>query len=222
MTTTAATGASNSAILDSLTGSSSAKASEGSQDRFLKLLVTQMQNQDPLNPMDNAQVTSQIAQINTVTGIDKLNTSVTSLGDRLVGAQSMQASAMIGRHVQIAGKTIEYDGTAVPLTFDLDARAVSVTVSVLDKGGQTLFTKELSNTEAGHIDLPWDGSLDNGGKAGPGNYVLKVEALDAKQAAVKATTYSYARVDSVSLDNGVTVNTKALGAIAVDDVKAII
>ena len=66
MTTTAATGASNSAILDSLTGSSSAKASEGSQDRFLKLLVPQMPNQYPPTPMANAKVSRQITTIHTV------------------------------------------------------------------------------------------------------------------------------------------------------------
>ena len=85
------TGASNAAGTQSAT----AAANEAS-DRFLKLLVTQMQNQDPLNPMDNAQVTSQMAQINTVTGIDKLNNTVAGLGGSLARCRCCKARAWWG------------------------------------------------------------------------------------------------------------------------------
>lgn len=198
--------------------------SEGAQDRFLKLLVTQMQNQDPLNPMENAEVTSQIAQINTVTGIDKLNTSVTSMSDRLANAQSIQATSMIGRHVLAAGTQVEFDGTSAPLTFDLPERAATVNVTVVDDKGGTLFTEELRGQASGRHVVAWDGTLkDSTQKAAAGVYTLRVEAVDAKGTRLNTTTYGYARVGSVTLENGgVTVNTKALGAIAVDSVDAII
>ncbi len=198
--------------------------SEGAQDRFLKLLVTQMQNQDPLNPMENAEVTSQIAQINTVTGIDKLNTSVTSMSDRLANAQSIQATSMIGRHVLAAGNKVEFDGTSAPLTYDLPERAKSVKVSVVDDKGATLFTDEKLGVASGRQVVTWDGTLDKGTeKAAAGVYTIRVEALDAKGTRINTTTYGFARVGSVTLDNGgVTVNTKALGALAVDRVDAII
>src|SRR3954451_24813425 len=83
-------------------------------DRFLKLLVAQMQNQDPLNPMDNAQVTSQMAQINTVTGIDKLNTSVQGLSGQFVQMQALQGAALVGHDVIVPGNKIAVaDGVAV-------------------------------------------------------------------------------------------------------------
>lgn len=197
---------------------------EGAQDRFLKLLVTQMQNQDPLNPMENAQVTSQIAQINTVTGIDKLNTSVTSMSDRLANAQSIQASSMIGRHVLAAGNKVEFDGTSAPLTFDLPVRAASVNVSVVDEKGATLYSQDLRATDSGRQVVTWDGTLKGSTeKAAAGVYTFRIEALDAKGTTMDTTTYGYARVGSVTLENGgVTVNTRALGAIAVDKVDAII
>src|SRR5438045_7853032 len=81
----------------------------GSSDRFLKLLVTQLQNQDPLNPMDNAQVTSQMAQINTVTGIDKLNTTVQGLSSQFVQLQAMQGASLVGRDVIVAGNKLRVD-----------------------------------------------------------------------------------------------------------------
>src|SRR5215216_2577416 len=72
-------------------------------DRFLKLLVAQMRNQDPLNPMDNAQVTSQMAQINTVTGIDKLNATVQGLSGQFMQLQALQGASLVGHDVIVAG-----------------------------------------------------------------------------------------------------------------------
>src|SRR5437870_11144228 len=89
-------------------GSSGADA-PGSSDRFLKLLVAQMKNQDPLNPMDNAQVTSQMAQINTVTGIDKLNTTVAGLSSQFMQMQAMQGASLVGHDVIVAGNKLDID-----------------------------------------------------------------------------------------------------------------
>src|SRR3989338_717076 len=88
---------------------STAKASSAAdtQDRFLKLLVTQMKNQDPLNPMDSAQVTSQMAQLSTVTGIDKLNATLQALSDSMIGNQSLQAASMIGHAVLVPGQATD-------------------------------------------------------------------------------------------------------------------
>ncbi len=76
------------------------------QDRFLKLLVTQMKNQDPLNPMDNAQVTSQLAQINTVNGIQQLNATMQGLATSFMSAQSMQSTSLIGHTVLTDGSKL--------------------------------------------------------------------------------------------------------------------
>ena len=76
-------------------------------DRFLKLLVAQMQNQDPLNPMDNAQVTSQMAQINTVNGIEKLNTTVEGLSSQFMQMQALQGASLVGRDVIVPGSQLD-------------------------------------------------------------------------------------------------------------------
>src|SRR3989338_9648727 len=85
------------------TTSTSAKATSEASDRFLKLLVTQMQNQDPLNPMDNAQVTSQMAQISTVTGIEKLNTTMGGVTDGFSQMQLLQGASLVGHQVLVEG-----------------------------------------------------------------------------------------------------------------------
>ena len=93
----------------SVTGSAApAAATSGAdiQDRFLKLLVTQMKNQDPLNPMDNAEITSQLAQISTVNGIQQLNTTMQSLSSSFLSAQSLQSAALIGHTVLTGGNNL--------------------------------------------------------------------------------------------------------------------
>jgi flagellar basal-body rod modification protein FlgD len=87
------------------------KNDAGSEDRFLKLLVAQMKNQDPLNPLDNAQVTSQMAQINTVSGIERLNTTVAGLNSQLVQLQTMQGAALVGHEVTVSGDRLSVAGS---------------------------------------------------------------------------------------------------------------
>src|SRR3954453_5197710 len=91
------------------TPSTAKSAADDVQDRFLKLLVTQMKNQDPLNPMDNAQVTTQLAQLSTVNGIKSLNTPMQSLASSLISAQGMQSAALIGRSVIAEGSGWAYN-----------------------------------------------------------------------------------------------------------------
>ncbi|RAE74048.1 flagellar biosynthesis protein FlgD, partial [Burkholderia multivorans] len=76
------------------------------QATFLKLLVTQLQNQDPTSPVDSSQMTSQLAQINTVSGIAQLNTSLTSLSTQLAAGQQTQAALLIGSNVLAPGDTV--------------------------------------------------------------------------------------------------------------------
>src|SRR3982751_1840811 len=101
--TTSATDAT--AAASSLTASTSdAKATS---ERFLKLLVAQMQNQDPLSPMDNAQVTSQMAQINTVSGIEKLNSTVAALSSQFTQLQAIQGVSLVGHDVVVPGNALQ-------------------------------------------------------------------------------------------------------------------
>ena len=131
------------------------KTTEAS-DRFLKLLVTQMQNQDPLNPMDNAQVTSQMAQINTVTGIDKLNNTVAGLNTSMTSAQLMQGVGMVGRTVLLEGNKLAVDDKRVATGgLELTSDASNVKVEILSSSGATLDTLNLGAAKAGQHGFNW-------------------------------------------------------------------
>jgi flagellar basal-body rod modification protein FlgD len=136
-------------------GTTATSASEQS-DRFLKLLVTQMQNQDPLNPLDNAQVTSQMAQISTVTGIETLNTTVNGLNSQFIQLQAMQAAALVGHDVAIEGDGLRIQDTLGDGGFELSSAAEKVTIEIRSSTDELIDTIEMTGVDAGRHDFQWE------------------------------------------------------------------
>jgi flagellar basal-body rod modification protein FlgD len=145
--------------LNRTTSGSSSVATQnqaGAEDRFLKLLVAQMQNQDPLNPMDNAQVTSQMAQIQSVNGIEKLNRSVEGLGSQFAQMSALQGAALVGRDVIVPGnRLVTNDEDLVQGGFELNGAADSVKIEVLNAGGRVIDTIDLNAQSAGRHGFEW-------------------------------------------------------------------
>lgn len=204
-------------------GSTSTQSSTAAaQDQFMKLLVTQMQNQDPLNPMDNAQVTSQLAQLSTVSGIEKMNATLTSMMSNYQSNQTFQAASMIGHGVMVDGsKTTLSNGSAL-FGVNLAGAADSVNVTVTDANGLPVRTYDLGAQQAGLIPVQWDGTTDSGAAAADGAYTFKVSATSAGQA-VSAQSLSYGQVASVANGSqGVTLNVSGLGTVNMADVLQIL
>lgn len=184
MATAVANPAAGSDFLSKLSApTAAASASTGDMsERFLKLLVTQMQNQDPLNPLDNAQVTTQMAQINTVSGLDKVNQSINamsqSLSEKLGGlslgssldslngtlqtlqgqmlqSQAVQGAALVGRTVLLEGSTLQVNQGQAVGAFDLSGPADRVTVEVLGPAGQLVDTLDLGAQSSGRGGFSW-------------------------------------------------------------------
>jgi len=136
----------------------------GSQDRFLKLLITQIQNQDPLSPMDNAQVTSQIAQINTVSGIQQLNTTVKGLSGQFTQLQALQSANLVGRDVVVPGNVLDIASGVGQGGFELSGPADAVKVEVLSPSGQVVDSMALGALGSGSHSFNWPaGSATNDG-----------------------------------------------------------
>lgn len=139
-----------------------ATSDAASADRFLKLLVAQMQNQDPLAPMDNAQVTSQMAQINTVSGIEKLNATVKGLSNQFVQMQALQGAGLVGHDVVVPGKLLAISDGFAQGGFELSGPADSVKVDVLAASGQVIDTIDLGAQSAGLHSFAWpSGTADD-------------------------------------------------------------
>jgi flagellar basal-body rod modification protein FlgD len=193
---TGATGTSSSA-----TGTSAQNLS----DTFLKLLVAQMNNQDPLNPVDNSQVTSQMAQISTVTGISNLNSTVSQLVSQLQQSQAVQSTQLAGHTVLVPGNSLTLAATSASGSsslaayggFSLAQAADSVSVTVKDSSGATVRTINLGALGTGVQDFSWDGQTDSGSQAAAGSYSYSVTAKAAGKS-VSATAYSAQQVVGVA------------------------
>ena len=225
---TATTNATNSsAVFAALNGSgastaTTASAATASQDRFMKLLVTQLKNQDPLNPMDNAQMTSQMAQISTVSGIDKLNATLQALSASMTPNQTLQAASMIGHGVLVSGNGLNLAAGVGLGGFDLAQPVDSAKVSVYDQTGALVSSIDLGAQPAGVVKWQWDGK-DNAGAAMPnGPYTFKVDASQAGNT-IAATSLQYGVVGSVTQGaQGVELSVGSLQNVALAQVKQIL
>ncbi|TNC98403.1 MAG: flagellar basal-body rod modification protein FlgD [Gallionellaceae bacterium] len=218
-------------MVTSVQGSTSTAASQATsnaaqigatQDRFLKLLVTQMKNQDPLNPMDNAQVTSQMAQLSTVTGIDKLNSTVEALSASMLASQSLSAVSMIGHPVLVAGTQIDLANSQGDAAVELTQPVDNLMVSISDTSGNVVRTLNMGAQQSGLANIQWDGRTDTGSIATDGKYSFSaVSTLGGNKS--DATTLSYGMVNSVAQSQGgVTVNVGQLGEVSLNSIKKIL
>ncbi len=189
-------------------------------DRFLKLLVAQMQNQDPLSPMDNAQVTSQMAQINTVTGIDRLNTSVQGLQSQFMQLQAVQGASLVGHDVIVPGNQLDLDAASGigQGGFELPSPADSVKVEVLSGSGAVVETLNLGAEGAGVHSFDWNASA--AAAAASGALTFRVTATSGG-VAVAATPLMRDHVDAVSANgSNFTLELRNSGSIPYSTVRA--
>jgi Flagellar hook capping protein len=195
--TTAVQDSSNIASIFGQTGSTSPTDSADAQNRFLTLLVAQMQNQDPTNPLSNAEVTTQMAQLSTVQGIDNMNATLQSLASNLTGNQMGQAASLIGHSVLVPGSSLAPTSTGEVMGFDLTGPADTVKLTIQNAAGATVRTLNLGSRDSGVNVLAWDGLDDNGAAVPDGNYSFKIDA-ERGGTAVDNTTLNLGMVNSVS------------------------
>lgn len=230
MTTVSGSGATDAAAAMAMASARNNSLMGDTQDRFLTLLVTQLRNQDPLNPMDNAEVTSQIAQLSTVNGINQLNNTLLALSGQMDVSQSMQAAGLIGKGVLIPGSRVALGShpddpalkEATPFGIDLIAPAENVVVTILDASGQAVRIMELGPMAPGIIDLDWNGTGDGGSPLNDGAYTVQVAAMDANGNAVPAEALTYGQVSSVAYSSsGLRINLGLAGDHSLLDIRKI-
>ena len=210
------------------TGTASAKkkvdenSPEAIQERFMSLLVAQLKNQDPLAPMDNAQVTSQMAQLNTVTGINNLNATMEGMASSINANQTVQATSMLGRAVLTEGNDLTLaDGKAVG-SMQLDQSVDVLNVKVLDAGANVVRTINLGAQSKGTHEFQWDGKSDDGSTLPAGNYKFEIEAKAAgKDASVTPLTLSVVQGVRNAGADGTKLLTSNGGEVSFADIKQV-
>ncbi len=176
-------------------------ASDFSQ--FLTLLTTQLQNQDPLSPLDSNEFTNQLVQFSQVEQSINSNQKLDSLVQLQLSNALSSSLGYVGLDANYVSTEFGFDGaTPVEITTALPAGAKDASMSVVDSSGRTIFTRDIS-LEAGRKDLSWDGSLTGGSqKAAAGTYEIRVDAVDKDGKKIDVTTVVTGRVKGVESQNG--------------------
>lgn len=188
--------------LSPLGGSATAPSSELGKDQFLELLLVQMQNQSPLDPMDSQQFLAQLAQFSTLEQLANVNTGLDNLAIGQAGMVAGQVVTMIGKDVTYQGNQVQLQNGRADLKFELEGRAESVRISIRNEEGTVVRIIEAGAHPSGMNELTWDGESDAGTAMPPGTYTFEIEATSTSGDEVAATTFSAGRVDGVTYING--------------------
>jgi flagellar basal-body rod modification protein FlgD len=194
------------------------------KNEFLELLVTQLNNQDPLSPQENGEFIAQLAQFSTVEGIETLNSSMNSLVGGFQSSQALQASSLVGRSVIVPTTVAQVDTQSTfKGSMNLPYYSPNAYVNVYDSAGAVVNRVNLGAQQAGSVSFMWDGTDSSGNKLAPGTYRFEAEAyIEGEPRALN--TFLPANVDSVTLgQNGgeMQLNLAGIGLVPLSKVQVI-
>jgi len=201
-----------SAATTSSTSSTSSSNTTVSKNDFLKLLIAQMQNQDPLNPMDGTQYVAELAQFSSLEQLqnmnDNLNTSISANYTLTQSINNTLASNLIGKDVRVTASSLTYSGqSSVDFGYNLPSNASDVTLTITNSSGAVVRTMTGLSTAAGDNKLSWDFTDDSGSKLPEGTYNFAVSATDASGTSLTATLFKEGAIDAVNYTNSGTTFT---------------
>ena len=189
-----------------------AASAEELSNRFLTMLTAQMRNQDPLNPLDNAELTSQLAQISSVTGISQLNTTMQWLGYSMGSLQATQAASLIGRKVMLSGDGLTLAESKAEGGYVLSIPVESAELVVKNADGVEVARRKLDDVEAGVHAFAWDGKDGKGNTLPDGEYKFEVQVGQGTEVGA-APPLTVSQITSVRPSSGSTTVVDAKGNI---------
>lgn len=204
-------------------GASSADTSkELGKTQFLELMIAQLEHQDPLNPQEGGEFIAQLAQFSSVEGIENLNSSMDSAIGSFRSSQTLQATSMIGRTVQIETNSgILNSSGLMSGSYDLPLDSEKVQIDIRNSSGELVRQLFLGPQSKGTVAFEWDGETADGNTAPQGTYGIDVQAVIGGEA-VELATFMDGNVDSVTmLGNTLALNVGGIGSVSVDKIREI-
>jgi flagellar basal-body rod modification protein FlgD len=173
------------------------------KDDFMRIMVTEMKHQDPTKPMDSDRMATQMAQITSVEQLKNVGTAIDKLADKNSTSDRLAMSTMIGKTVTVdKGRFAHQKGTLSPINFDLPADANKVKLTILNEKGEEVAVRELEPMKAGANAYNWDGLNSSSIQSPSSNYVIHVDAEDAKGQKIKVDSVSKETVVGITFDGG--------------------
>ena len=189
------------------------------KDDFLNLLITQLQNQDPLNPTDSTEFTAQLAQFSSLEQLGNVNDNLIELNNFQASINNSQAVALIGKSITATGNSIRLSADGpVPCHFNLEDDAAVVMTTIYDGAGKYVAAFENHDLTAGQQSLYWDGRDDHGNRVADGFYTFELLAADAKGRNIDAATYFSGHVDRVTFEDNTSYLISGTQKVAMEDV----
>lgn len=171
------------------------------KDDFLRIMLTQMKNQDPTNPFKAEQMATEVAQFTTVEQLQNVNQNLTKMSTQNRPLEQMAMTNMIGKTITIDRQRFPHmEGQNESLSFNLPRDAATVKLAIVSEGGETVLEKELGSQKAGEVSFAWDGFKSNTLPAKGGNYMLRVEAKNDKGQNIESNPQAKAQVIGVSFE----------------------
>jgi flagellar basal-body rod modification protein FlgD len=224
-------------VFDDLAISKKSKEAKGSdelgQKAFLQLMITQLENQDPLSPQENGEFIAQLAQFSSVESLDRMNNNFDNFTQNFVANQALQASSLVGRSVSVAtDSTALYEGGAVAALVEVPSSTEDLQVDIYSPSGQLMDSIDIGSAAAGDLAFRWNGShaevngkvLDwkssheNGLPAGAYKFTFTT-SVDGKPTQLKSFLSANVNSVTVGANGGLTLNLAGVGAVSLADVK---
>ena len=198
--------------------------SQSDKDMFMRLLLAQIENQDPLKPTDQTDFVAQLAQFSSLEGIQNLNSTVQDIGSMYRSSQALQATALVGREVLIPGQVVYLEnGGRISGTIEEGQASGDVMMIVKDASGQVVANRDLGNIGSAETPFSWDGANNLGEPLPEGLYSISIEGtLSGENEALVTSVYS--RVNSVSIvDNqgGMLLNLNGIGQVESSEIQEV-
>ena len=192
----------SSSVTTASSGTAQGTTKESPKETFMKLLVAQLEHQNPLSPMDNMQFTQQLAQFTSLEELQSMNANLSALMQAQTTTNGLQAATLIGKHVQAQANTthVPKQGEAPPFQYTLAADSANVQINVLDQAGNTTRTINAQKQKAGPQTLTWDGKDTLGKPLPAGDYHFQVTATDKAGNPVAVEELLQGTVEGVTYD----------------------
>lgn len=212
----------SSEILTSLssTNNDAKKEDDLGTDAFLRLMIAQLQNQDPLSPAKNEDFVAQLAQFSSVEGIQNINAGIENLATSFRSSQALEASSLVGRQVQINTDTATLSSAGpVRGTIELATSASNLTLVIEAADGQVVRTQNLGTNARGDVDFSWDGSNESGERLPDGQYRIRANGLvDGKNIDLPVAVGANVNSVTIGQNEDLVLNIEGVGAVPLSEV----
>lgn len=196
-------------------------SNELGQEDFINLMVTQLRNQDPFEPLQSGEFIGQLAQFGTVSGISELQNSVSELASSLISNQTLQATNLIGKNALVPSDSLSLkEGESIKGAISTNGPANNVTVSIFDAAGNLVQSLPVGVVNEGLKEFVWDGTDASGNQAPEGNYFFSVIGREGENS-IALDTFAYKKIESISLGentNSIRLNVENGGELKISEI----